>query len=949
VPVPASDAIASDVGHGALGLRDNLRPLQELLAETSGQRHVWVELRLAKLVIGWVFAGSGTYIASMALASWDGAAREVIGVKTAAETLTRVETLAACLAQDGTFYVAIDAPLTIWDGGLTTWDSGATTWDQPPLLYVHLTNGANAAATDVVAQFGLFVGTHGVWQPMLGQDKLVDGSLEAWTSATDLTSWTEAAVGAGGGAVNRDGIVVRQGTYSCRIDGSLNAAGGRAIVQGSMAGLGGAYYRASGYYRTDASNPAGVAAALRVGISGAYLLPDGVGTTAATTGVALASTAGEWRRFAFDFRCPSDTAALELAALAYNSTGGALSGTVRFDALRLQRIYRFEFAEPLLTLDGVPTLDAGRQDVFYGPVGVSLGQLAIANGGGRFEPLLALFDWTNQEAIVRLGGRFPNGGNEVLFDDCAVHSAGLMAEPAVSDSRVSVQLEDARQRLRPSLPTRYYTQAEFAELADRDKGRVRPIILGQLLGLRPARIGLTADGFGVFELADCTGSPQGIPGAGSGAGADIKVRFYLTEEHAANPIVGRRLTIFVDDSPPYATWDIATGRFTLVKDLGPRGITNKNDTLDFNIGGGALLSGGGHLEEPTIYGVEFLCILWASGMNAAAGSADITITYNQTTHLVTIAKGAGTLNLLCASGANKHRSIFPMFGFTQADRTGALSYTGDSPAFVDADDLIVRAELKGLLDDASGTYTGTANALIEKAPDVVVYLLHRHLGVSLASIDLASFSGARATHPEPLAVYLGALSGGSGGSSVSAFEVVEKIENGAGADISLEGDLWRWRTRDASVPPDVVDLFDYDLLSWEPAGYKAEDYYSVVRVAYGQDPTSGAEAVTQQTRSEVDVRFGRPNERTFPTFLSSSSDAEARLAELSAEAATKRARYLFRAKGKLLLTPVGRKVRVTRSKGLHATGALSGLLLRILRKRDDVGAWASDVEAIEVV
>jgi len=945
VPVPASAAIASDVGHGALGLRDRLRPIQELLAETSGQRHVWVELRLAKVITGWAFESSGTYVASVTLASWDGTAREVIGVKTASETLTRVETLAACLAQESTFFCATDVAATIWDSGLTTWDSGATTWDQAPLLYVHLANGSNAAQTDVVAQFGLFAGTHGVWQPTLGVNKLIDGDLEAWASATDLTSWTESAVGAGGGAVNRDSTVVRQGTYSCRIDGSLSAAGGRAIVQGSMAGVGGAYYRASGYYRTDASNPAGVAAAVRVGISGAYLLPDGVSTSAAATGVPLANTAGEWCRFAFDLRCPSDTAALELAVLAYNSTGGALSGTVRFDALRLQRIWRFEFAEPLLTLDGVPTLDASRQDAFHGPVGVSLGQLAIANGGGRFESLLASFDWTNQEAIVRLGGRFPNGGNEVLFDDCAVHSVGLMAEPAVADSRLSVQLEDARQRLRPSLPTRYYPDGG----AEADKGRVRPLVFGSVLGLRPARIGVTADGYGIYELADCEGSPQGIPGAGSGASSDIKVRFYHTEEDAKNPIAGRRLTIFPADAPPAATWDIATGQLTVLKDLTPKVVSSKEDTLDFNVGGGALAAGGGYPAEGAYFGMELVCSQWAAFMNTAAGTGDITITYNQTTHLVTIAKGAGTLQLLCATGANKQRALYPMLGFTGGDRTGSLSYVGESPAFANVDDLVVRAEIKGLLDDASGTYTGTPNGLIERAPDIVAYLLHRHLGVSLASIDFASFAAARAIHPEPLAVYLGALSGGSGGSGVSAFEVLEKIENGAGADICLEGDVWRWRTRDSSVPPDVVDLFEYDLLTWDPAGYKALDYYSVVRVAYGQDPTSGAEIVTQQTRSEVDVRFGRPDQRTFPTFLSSPSDAEARLAELSAEAATKRGRYRFRVKGKLLLTPVGGKLRVTRSKGLHTTGALSGVLLRILRKRDDVGAWASDVEAIEVV
>lgn len=943
MPVPASDAIASDLGHGALGLRDGLRPLSELLAETSGQRHVWVEMRLALLVTGWGLNGGAVYVAGVASASWDGVLRDVVGVKTSTETLARVETLALCTSQQGSYYYSpgsLTAPR--WDDGVTLWDGGGL-WDQGPELFVHLTNDAVASQTDIVAQFGVFVGTHGVWQPTLGVDKLTDGKLEVWTSSTDLTSWTEAAVGAGGGAVNRDSATVRQGTYSCRIDGSLNAAGGRAISQAGMSGVAGAHYRASGYYRTEASNPAGVTASIRAGISGSYLLVDGVSTTAGTTGLALANTNGDWRRFAFDFRCPADTSALELAALAYNSTGGALSGTVRFDALSVQRIYRFEFAEPLLTLDGVPSLDAGRQDAFYGPVGVSLGRLAIANGGGRFEPLLALFDWTNQEAIVRLGGRFVNGGNEVLFDDCGVHAVGLMSDPAVSDSRVSVQLEDARQRLRPSLSTRYYTEAEFTSLADKDKGRVRPLVFGVVTDIRPARIGLNSSGYGIYEVADVTGSPAGMARWG------VFTRFFshLYTDEAAASKVDSAADFPISYSPSEILGDETTGRFEVLQDVRILRITYENNVVDFDIGGAALKA----TVTPGIWTLQG----WGEqilkpAMNTAAGVSDISVVYSSATYTFTISKAAGTLNLLCSTGANRGNGMWGVLGFSSgSNRTGALSYLADSAVSQGAEQHVIRVDAKGFIDDASGTYTGTASALLEKAPDVALYLLNRHLGVPFASIDSASFVAARAVHTAPLSVYLGALSGGSGGSSVSAFEVLEQIENGAGADISLEGDTWRWRTRDTSTPADVVDLYDYDLLAWEPAGYKAEDYYAVVRVSYGQDPTSGAAIVTQQTRSEVGVRFGRPDQRTFATYLANASDAATRLASLSLEAATKRARYRFLAKGKLLLTPIGGKVRITRAKGLSATGALSSKLVRIIRKSDDIGAWTSDVEAIEVV
>jgi len=95
--------------------------------------------------------------------------------------------------------------------------------------------------------------------------------------------------------------------------------------------------------------------------------------------------------------------------------------------------------------------------------------------------------------------------------------------------------------------------------------------------------------------------------------------------------------------------------------------------LDFNIGAGALVS--------TITVAQYrngnLAATVEDAMNATAATTDITCTYDSTTKLYTIAKGAGTLQLLCATGANKQTTIFHALGYdTVSNKTGALTYAG---------------------------------------------------------------------------------------------------------------------------------------------------------------------------------------------------------------------------------------------------------------------------------
>ena len=62
--------------------------------------------------------------------------------------------------------------------------------------------------------------------PTLGSELLTDGGLENWTSANNLTSWSESVTGAS--TVNQESSDVHSGTYAARLD--VDASGSNVII-----------------------------------------------------------------------------------------------------------------------------------------------------------------------------------------------------------------------------------------------------------------------------------------------------------------------------------------------------------------------------------------------------------------------------------------------------------------------------------------------------------------------------------------------------------------------------------------------------------------------------------------------------------------------------------------------------------------------------------------------
>lgn len=931
------DPIASEVGHGAPGLRDGLRPFDELVQESASQKHVFVSMQAGKLAFGWT-SSSGAYYASLA-ATWGGVARDVVGVRTASAALSRVETLAACRTTNDSFW---------WD-------------DANGLLYVRLGAGTDPTGSDVLAMFSFTFGSHAVAHPSLGPEKLVDGGLEQWSSSSDPTKWSE-----GSGVARVDGFD-GAGSYAAKMSGSLNGGAGAGVFQGygSVQAVSdfvtGQTYRFAGWYRTSPSNPAGIVAAVRVMTKDGYTVAVDGRTLVPTAPVALANTNGERRRFAFDFVVPDATAGqAQVYVLAWNSTGGALTiDGVWFDGLSLRRIYRWEQYEPRISAESLPELDEKHTDAFFGPVARGAGTLALLNGDGLFEQLLGGLDWLHREFTVRIGGRFVSGGNEVLLEDCYPRLVGLVtAQPRVSDMVASLSYEDITAKLAALLPPNVYGLESHPNLRVSDNGRRKPLIFGAVANVAPVCVDTTTT-YGAWSLADMSNAP-GLLHDTVGVPIDTRqptVYSYVDEDAAEKRDATRRVGFSAGDEGVHANLNKTTGVLTFSKCPRAIEITPENNCFDALVNGVAIVAvvapgvyriGHGNVN-PDMSGdfglLDALChALYAANGNAGSWSAS----FDEGTKKVTISQFGGTFSILVATGAHRERGIYRVLGYTSTtDRTGSTSYLAESVMWDQAQHLgalVLRVNCNGYLDDGAGTYTGSANGLIRLAPDVARCLLVRWFGVDTARIDAASFVAGRLSTPQVLGLYLGA----PGEDVLDGRLVLERIANSVGADVVFEREQFHWRPRESHRLGVTAELQERDYLSFE-SYLEAGDVFDLVRVGYLQDPASAAWTSVQQTSSRARLRYGRQEQRTFPTCLTTQADAQGRLSAFAREATAGRRRFSAAVKGALMTLPLGSRLLLTRAKGLDPSGTLSQLLVRLVGRRDNLATWESVVDLVEVV
>ncbi len=917
-------------GHGQLGLRSGLKDFLDFTTETHSTKDVFAELRPIKEVLAtdWALDQGTTFVAPFSFI-FDGLRRDVVGVRSTLDTgLTRVESIALCHSTAGSFYYDPDEEfgqdLTEWDVAGALWDVAGEVWDQFPRLYVHLFDNTNPSLQTVVASIGFYYSGVGLTRngdsqvhPALGPNKLADGDFEDWTegvpdgwvgSGTSGIPFWDDSVTDWGDAVIWDPLTedISQGIVDSRegsshVNFAIIANETRILTHDFTAGdfIAGKKYRISGYYSATSAVPS-----IRIGETGvSSMIEDGRHKIVdATTFNDLNLSGGEWRRFIFDFIAPATDLTLEL------KLSGSVAGTARFDDVKVQCIWRYNWYEPRISAASLPSIDTGSNDIFFGGKSIGSGTVSLLNQDGVIERLVAELEWMNQNVLIDAGGQYGDD-EEILIDNFFRGFTGLVQSVTATDAEVSFELQDQRVFFHIKLPPRLYDDSIHPTMDFRFQGAPRPLFFGVKENITPVRIVLESSDYGTYEIADTSEAPNGIK-------AFTKIFAYLTEEDAAIKRVDRRvqLTPSVDFSE-----DLASGQFTILKDVGPYRINERDRRLDFDEGSSELTA----VLDSGLYTAAQLAT--EIQLQLLVVGTDLTCTYSESDHKFTIAKDSGTLNLLVKTGSNSDSSAYFALGYDKgSDKTGSLSYEAADPTFEEVDrDHLLRVNASGFKDDVAGTFTGQTLGLIETGSDICRVIIVNYMKKSMEVIDETSFTFSRQRAAESLSIYMN--------QSVSTKDIFDRLEfsNICNIIVNGEGKVF-YRVYIGEVADNIVDLRDEHIESFSSSRANAE-VFTTIRVKYDQDPTTTNFEAREATDTSVIVRLGRPDIKELETFIKQGDNATSvaqRMSELSRFAARKVSGTSI---GNILMRlEVGDKFRLNRRRALSRGGVIRDEIFRLI-------------------
>lgn len=863
---------AADIGFGQTGLRSGIRTFVELVAESAYDKRPLLEVRPKALVTGWSLFSGSTYQSPYYRAFYrygdtdqrNDIIRDVVAVQTSLDAgLTRVETLTACVATAGTYYYDYTAVLSP-----SRWDDGVTIYD------------AGAIHWDVVPQ--LYV-------------HLEDNSNPASTNVV-------AAVGFYFSTVGVTHPHLGEPIFSL----ASQAAG---FLTGTQPTVAGAYYRLAGTYQSSVTSTMTVADALGSGslaLNGRDIVSPGAFLSL------LDTTRDDPRRFTFDFIAPST--GVQLAAF-----------SDLFTNVSLRRIYRYNFYEPRLGASGPPTFSAGLNDTLFGGSRVGVGAAQVVNGDGALETDAGELLWINAEARSYFGGVFADG-TPLDISDYQRTFNGQVQSLGGTDQSFQLQMEDLKTFYNTLLPPNSYTLVAFSNIDPAFDGKPRPLLFGTVTNIDAVRIDKLSD-YGVYEIADCTDSPQGIH--------SITAVYSYTDSSAAAALdTAKRITLI---SGTDYTPSLTTGRFTIIRDVNPYVVEATNNKINFDIGAAELTA----TLTVGLYTATSLAAELQIQLRAAVGGGDTTMSssYSDTTHKFTIQKSAGTLVLRTSTGTNKDIDAYGLIGFhTDANKTGGLVYVGDEITFVGVDkDHTLRVDAKGYKDDTLGTFTGTASALVEKGPDIVRYVQRRVLKKN-TGVDTASFALARTLAPQMLGIYL------SG--QITTRSLFDKVEFSTLSTISVDGAGTMFYDTYTSSPSVVARLSDADYLSFA-IEKRAADVFAQTVVQYAQDPTLGTWQTISTTDTAVALKFGRLDTRTVDTYLLTRADALFNAQVLKTLSNGVARRVKLATKGKLITIRLGQAIALTRARAISPP--LNATVFRVVQLNHAYADGSTTAELLEAV
>jgi hypothetical protein len=948
------------IGHGTPGLVDKLRAFQgamdSFVMDSAAAPRPYLELLLGLPAQSdsdpyddspsspgsfWeVYSGDIYKLTNPISVDYGGRVRDVVGVQTSVNPrdLTRVEALADVVA--GTYFCDIDA---VADGEVD--------------IYVQMPDDSDPEDATVVFLLLFTFGVQGAVHPWLGEDKLVDGSLEEWSSSTNLTNWTDSMQS--GWSANQVDAIAPNGTYALKLVATAGSSGTNGFVRpdSGVSIEGGKMYRCSGYYKTD---PLGLpadcfAAVMPCGFGGGSdVLRDGrsyAASAVVANASALRETFGSVRRLLFDFIADPAWASLNLRLLGVNNTGGATPRAINiwFDEVKVQRIWRFNFYEPRLNPNSLPDVETQSQSHIFSGKTMTIGSVTLINGDGRLEQLLDQLLKHNKPAQVWTAGFFSDG-QEVYRDNWNGSFPALTRKAEVMDEAVSFELEDARTLTDINFPPNRYTVDDDPDLDENIEGQPKPLLFGDTRtnNVKARRVDLTANDFGAYELLD----PE-VPNADNApVDASGALRVYPNEELADKDEKGYDIT----DSTLDFSFASNNTRWTVLRDIRNMRYNRGGDdvgtglTFDFDIGGGALTAPL-DVEGPPYKVASDL----AAAMNTAAGVANITVVVTESTHKFTVdrASGGAALNLRMQSGAAAHQQAWKLLGFDTGADLGALGpFVANDPVFESPEaDHIIRFVSGGFKDDAAGSICGSASAVLDTAPAAISWILQKVCKVPPSKIDVDSFSDARVAL---LAEDMQIRAYFSGEEDVA--EVIARLEASAQMDVVVDGEgVWRCIRNPSTISRYFYDQ-DYLAGTWK-MWEDPQQIYKLVKVLYGYHPATGEFRKTAEAGGAPignEIRHGTDRELEIMSYLDDDGGdiaaAAAVLAQRVFNFSWRVPRLVqFGAAGKLAGLLIGQKVSITRERGLSSTGSLDDVTFRVLGVRRNDLTGVGTLTAIEAI
>lgn len=377
----------------------------------------------------------------------------------------------------------------------------------------------------------------------------------------------------------------------------------------------------------------------------------------------------------------------------------------------------------------------------------------------------------------------------------------------------------------------------------------------------------------------------------------------------------------------YGFGEIATnltaGTFDIRENVGPFEVTLANQFLNFDVGSTELTA----TVPVGLYTANTLAKELTRQLKSAAQG--VSCSYSQSTGKFTVFAESGTLNLKVQDGKNKEASIWALIGFARsANKTGAITYTGDNSVWdVTSIDTrhIIRTNARGYKDDGSGTYTGTANSLIQLGTDIARMIIRVFLVQPTSVLNNATFVAARTTAPESLAIYLN--------EAVSSVEIFNRLEASNLANIIVSGDgkvhYLVYNYNNETVPASR-QIQEKDFLEKPEFSRQFEEVYSAVTVKYDENPSTKVWKSETASNAIEAANYDAQIPKEVETYVRLKNTAELLAARMLVLAQRPPVRAHVVVGAKIFKAKVGDILSVYRRRAPTATGTSPNLPFRVL-------------------